>query len=239
MNICMGDKMAKCSAEGSINPHTMKKAEMLVFLTGRCKHGHKYFAHPACFNREQKHIPRIGYLDIETSNLDANYGIILTYCIKVRDEDKIYKGVIDTEELKEGKFDKSLCKQLIKDMLKFDVIMGYWSTGFDIPFIRARCLKWHLNFPIYKSIEHKDIYYMVKRLMKLNRRSLEVATKHLGIKGKNHVLGDAWMKAVMCTGEIQKKALDYILEHNIRDVEITEKLHKRLESYDRGLTKSI
>ena len=222
-----------------INPHLLKKAELLELMTGRCKHSHTYIEHPNCWYAEKKRLPRIGYLDIETSNLDANYGIILTYCIKVRDEDTIYKGVIDTKDLREGKFDKSLCKQLIKDMLKFDVIMGYWSTCFDIPFIRARCLKWHLNFPIYKAIEHKDVYYMVKRLMKLNRRSLEVATKHLGIKGKNHVLGDAWMKAVMCTGEIQQKALDYILEHNIRDVEITEKLHKRLESYDRGLTKSI
>jgi len=221
------------------NPHLMLKAELLKYLTGRCKHYHTYSEHPACWWEEQQKKPRVGYIDIETSNLDANYGMIITYCILDYDTEEIIENIIDINDVRKGDFDKYLCKQLIKDMLKFDVLKGYWSTGFDIPYIRARCLKWNLDFPIYKSINHKDIYYMVKRLLKLNRNSLEVATKFLGIHGKNHVKGDQWMRALMCDGEAQEQAISYILDHNRKDVKILKKLDDKLKEYDKGQVKSI
>lgn len=217
----------------------MLKKDLVNFLSGRCKHSHTYAEHPACWWKEQGKKPKVGYIDIETSNLDANYGIIITYCILDDETDEIIENTIDLLAIREGLFDKVLCKQLVKDMLKFDVLKGYWSTGFDIPYIRSRCLKWGIDFPVYKSIEHKDIYYMVKRLLKLNRYSLEVATKFLGIKGKNHVMGEEWMKSLMCGGEKQQKAIAYILDHNRKDVKILKELDYKLKEYDRGMTKSI
>ncbi len=221
------------------NPHLMLKKDLIKYMSGRCRHNHTYAEHPNCWFTEQNKKPKVGYIDIETSNLDANYGIILTYCILDDDTDKIIEYKIDPKDLRNGTLDKNVCKQLIKDMLKFDVLKGYFSTRFDIPFIRSRCLKWKLDFPVYKTIDHKDVYYMVKRLMKLNSNRLEVATKFLGISGKNHVEGDAWMKAIMCAGEEQEKALEYILDHNRRDVRILKKLDYRLKEFDRGIVKSI
>lgn len=217
----------------------MLKKDLVKYMTGRCKHYHTYAEHPACWWKEQGRKPKIGYIDIETSNLNANYGIIITYCILDNDTDEIIENSIDISEIRNGNFDKRICRQLIKDMFKFDVLKGYWSTGFDIPYMRARCLKWKLNFPVYKEIDHKDVYYMVKRLLKIHSNSLEAATKFLGIKGKNHVHGDQWMMALMCDGEIQKKAMDYILDHNRKDVRILKKLDLKLMEFDRGITKSI
>lgn len=221
------------------NPHLMLKKDLVKYMSGRCKHYHKYSEHPNCWWKEQNRKPKIGYIDIETSNLHANYGIILTYCILDNDTDEIISNKIKISDLRTGKFDKNLCEQLVKDMLKFDVLKGYYSTKFDIPFIRSRCLKWKLDFPVYKTIDHKDIYYMAKRLLRLNSNRLEVVTKFLGIAGKNHVEGDAWMKAVMCTGQEQEDAIDYILNHNERDVVILKKADYRLMAFDRGITKSI
>ncbi len=48
-----------------INPHIMKKAEMLEYMTGRCKHHHTYLEHPNCFIKEKNRKLRIGILDIE------------------------------------------------------------------------------------------------------------------------------------------------------------------------------
>lgn len=221
------------------NPHLMLKKELVKYHSGRCKHSHVYAEHPACWWKEQGKKPKVGYIDIETNNLDANYGLIISYCILDRDTKEIIEYTIDIQDVRNGAFDKNLCKQLIKDMLKFDVLKGYWSTGFDIPFIRSRCLKWKLDFPIYKSIDHKDIYYMVKRLLKLNRNSLESATKFLGIPGKDHIQGDFWLQALLCDGELQEKAMKYILDHNRKDVQILMELDLRLEEYDRGMVKSI
>lgn len=222
-----------------INVHNLLKVELVEVLSKRCKHGHLYIEHPNCWREECNHPPRVGYIDIETSNFDAAYGIMLSYCIKVQGKDEIISNIIDPEEIRNGSFDKRLCKELIKDILKFDVLMGYYSTKFDIPYIRSRCLFHKLAFPVFKAINHKDIYYMAKRLLKLRRYSLENVTRFLGISGKNHVIGKEWLQAIMCNGEKQIKALTYILDHNMRDVEITEKLHKRLEDFDKGTVKSI
>lgn len=221
------------------NIHLMLKKDIIKYDTGRCKHHHTYAEHPACWWAEQGKQPRVGYIDIETSNFDANYGIIITYCIYDDENNEIIEYCIDINDVRKGDFDKNLCKQLIKDMLKFDVLKGYFSTGFDIPFIRSRCLKWNLEFPIYKTIDHKDIYYMVKRLLKLNNNKLETATRFLEIPGKNHVSGERWLRALMCDGEIQRRAMEYILLHNRKDVKILRDLDYRLKEFDRGMVKSI
>jgi len=221
------------------NTKIMKKKELWLYLNGTCRHGHRYVEHPNCWWTEQGKKPRIGYIDIETSNLDANYGLILTYCILDDETNEILEKKIDIKDLRNGTLDKNICKQLIKDMMQFDILKGYYSTKFDIPFIRSRSLKWKLNFPIFKAIDHKDIYYMVKRLLKLNSYRLEVVTQFLGIAGKNHVDGDSWMKAVMCDGKQQEEAIDYILDHNRRDVKILKRTDYTLMDFDKGVVKSI
>ena len=37
-----------------INPHLLKKAELLELMTGRCKHSHTYIEHPNCWYAEKK-----------------------------------------------------------------------------------------------------------------------------------------------------------------------------------------
>jgi len=219
----------------TVNPFNMSKKDLIVFTTKTCKHGHKYCEHPACFIKEQGKDLKIGYLDIETTGFEANYHCILTYCIKTRNKNEYCEGQITREEMLSGKFDKNVTKKLVKDMLKYDILITYYGTKFDVPFIRSRALKHGIEFPVFGIVKHKDLYYMVKRLLKLNRSSLDVATNFLGIKGKNHVLGDIWMKARL--GDT--KSLKYVAKHNRLDCQITEKLHKKLEIYDRGLAKSI
>ena len=76
---------------------------------------------------------------------------------------------------------------------------------------------------------------MVKRLLKLHKYSLDVATNFLGIHGKNHILGLSWLKARVGDEE----GLAYVLDHNKRDVVILEKLHDKLANYMKRTTKSI
>lgn len=219
----------------TVNPFNMTKTELIEYMTGRCKHYHRYIEHPNCFLEEKKREVKIGYLDIETSSLKADVGIMLTWAIKTRDKDEYLTGRITKEEIFEYKFDKRICQELLAALDRYDVIVTHYGTGFDIPFMRSRCLWWKLPFPTFGYVKHKDTYYMVKRLLKLHRNSLESATQFLGIKGKNHVDLELWRLATY--GD--QKSLDYVYDHNIRDVAILEKLHKRLEAYDRGIAKSI
>lgn len=219
----------------SVNPFNMKKAELVKYMTGRCKHRHRYIEHPNCFIKETNKEIKIGYLDIETTDLVADIGIMLTWVIKTKGKNQYYCGRIKKEEIFNEEFDKRICKDLIDALDNYDVIITYYGTKFDIPFMRTRCLAWNLPFVTFGYLKHKDVYYMVKRLLKLHRSSLEAATKFFGIHGKDHVEVDVWRKARYGN----KSALDYVFNHNVKDVEILEALHEKLEAYDKGMAKSI
>jgi len=222
-------------SDETFNPFVMKKDELLELFRGRCKHGHTYAEHPNCYMKEKKSDIKVGYFDIETSNLKANFGIILSYAIKVKGEKTIYSDTIKKEELMNGTLDKRLVKQCIEDLKKFDVIMGYYSTKFDIPFVRSRALYWKIDFPKYGELKHKDIWYMVRSKMCLHSNRLESACKHLGIIGKTHIEGKYWTMAL--TGD--EKSLNYILDHNKKDVIILEKLHNRIKIFVRDINRSM
>ena len=221
-----------------VNPYHLKKSELLLFTTGKCKHGHKYSEHPNCFLNEIMHngkSPKIGFLDLEFQNFKANYGILLTYAIKEYHKKEILSSKVTTDEIR-GKFlDKELTRRLIKDFSKFDVVVTYYGSKCDLPYMRTRALKWNLKFPFYGYIKHIDMYYIVKNKLSLNRNSLENACALLGIKGKNHVFGDIWIRAV--TGD--QKSIDYIHKHNFLDVIILEKLYDRMITFSAKTNRSI
>lgn len=236
----------------------------------RCSHRHTIDEHPGCFqagNINQKTASdiyakngkpwyqvegtKVGYIDIETDNLTANFGTMLSWCIKTKDGDTAY-DVITKEELFNGVVDKRITDSLVKEMLKYKIIVSYYGTKFDIPFVRSKAMFHNLYFPayireehetrtgniVYKSIPqliHFDLYYSVKMKMKLSSNSLATACDYLGIEGKTPLKGSTWRKAKY--GD--PKALAEVLEHNIGDVEILEQLHNRLEPFAAWLKKPL
>lgn len=228
------------------NPYKLKKAELQIFLTGYCRHKHRYTEHPNCFVKEvlEKNGSFIrGFLDIEASNLAADFGIILSYAIKVDGKKKIYADILTKKDLDSGVLDRRLLENLLNDLKNFDEIVTYYGTRFDIPFIRSRYLYWKqrdkkfakLQFPYYGYIKHKDVYYMAKNRLKIHRNRLEDVCRLLKIKGKTHFDGEHWVKSL--TGN--KKSLNYILDHNIKDVIILEKVYHELEPFVRQTNRSI
>jgi uncharacterized protein YprB with RNaseH-like and TPR domain len=197
-----------------------------------------YLEHYNCYLKEKPEENRIGFFDIETSNLDANFGIVLCYCIKTPDGDILGRKLTKEECLNTKKSpDIYLMKELIKDLNKFDILYGYYSTKFDIPFIRSRCVSNNIDFPVFGSIKHKDIYYIIKNKFKLNRNSLEVACRELvGTTLKNHFDGNMWRHAV----QGNEKALEFIFDHCKRDVIDLELLaNKVIDFANPNTTKSI
>ena len=142
---------------------------------------------------------------------------------------------ITTNEIRSKQLDKELTKRLINDFSKFDAVVTYYGSKCDLPYMRTRALKWKLKFPSYGYIKHVDMYYIVKNKLSLNRNSLANACALLGIKGKNHVFGDIWIRAV--TGD--KKSIDYIQKHNLLDVIILEKLYDRMITFSAKTNRSI
>lgn len=85
----------------------MKKSEIIWLSRNKCRHGHDYLSHYNCYIEENPDMARVGFLDIETSNFKANFGIMLTWCIKQKDG-SILEDAITEKDLKSGNFDKLL-----------------------------------------------------------------------------------------------------------------------------------
>ena len=209
----------------------------------KCKHSHTIITHPNCFPKywyeDEGH--RIGYLDIEASGLSANQAWMLSWAIKDRDDTIPNYDFVRQDEFfeKPGKinlnYDKRVVKTLLDEMKNYTVLVTYYGTGFDIPFIRTRAMKYGLRFPYYGEISHIDLYYQVRSKMSLNRNSLAQATEFLEISGKTHLNFSYWGLAAMS----DKKSMEKLVEHNTADVEILEDLHYRLEPYCKSTKKSL
>jgi uncharacterized protein YprB with RNaseH-like and TPR domain len=193
-----------------------------------CEHRHNGLEHRACFLRYiDEHEPeRIGFLDIETCQLTADYGFMISWSIKERGG-KVLADFLNKKDFEVPSFDRRLVSTLIKEMNKYDVIYTYYGSRFDIPFIRTRAMKYNLNFPVQNQIIHRDLYYIVRNKLKLSSNRLANATRFLGIKGKTNLDGDIWVRAAR--GD--QHAIAYILDHNAKDVIILEELFERIKPY--------
>jgi uncharacterized protein YprB with RNaseH-like and TPR domain len=206
----------------------------------RCIHRHTIKTHPNCFKKglikyDWWDDKRIAYLDIETSDLKANFGIVLSWCLKYKNDKHIYSAVITKKDLESGTFDKRIVKELLDTLENVDIIVTYYGTYFDVPFLRTRAEKYRLAFPKYGSIFHWDLYFKAKKLFATHRKSLGVITNFLGIAGKTPLDPEIWFIAQY--GDVA--ALREILFHNEQDVIILEKLHKRIEEYTKWDRKSL
>lgn len=223
----------------------------------RCIHRHTIDEHPSCFYKGLIKYPtdklfekysgqlwynypdyRIGYLDIEVDNLNADFGTVLSWCIKEKGGE-LYSSVITKKELfGEIDVDKRLVKELIKTMKKFKIIIGYNSTNFDLPYIRTKALRYNFDFPGFKLVKnsddsfsnvpelfHFDLYFTVRSKLRLSSKSLANVCDYLKIPGKTPIDKDVWRLAKYGN----EQALKTVLEHNRYDVIILEKLHELLE----------
>jgi uncharacterized protein YprB with RNaseH-like and TPR domain len=201
----------------------LKKSELVRLTTTRCKHHHTLLEHPKCDPRPQE---TVAFLDFETSNLSADFGIIFSYALKPLGKPTILR-VLRPDEIKRGIYDKELIRECGVDILKFDRIVTYYGSDrrFDLPFVRTRAVHWNVPFPTYKSVKSTDVYSWVKAKLKLSRNRLQNACDFFGIPAKHHpLLADTWFKAM----NGNPKALAYIKAHNEEDVVSLEALYLKL-----------
>lgn len=167
---------------------------------------------------------RIGFFDVETSNLSANIGMMFAACVKERGKDTVATFTMS----KDGKHlsDKAALVGLRDELEKFDFICTWYGTGFDVPFVNTRLI---LNGerPI-DSLRHVDLYYRAKFNLKLHSNRLAVVGEALlGQSGKTPLAWGQWNKALM--GD--KEALDTVVEHCVADVVETESVFEVLKGF--------
>jgi uncharacterized protein YprB with RNaseH-like and TPR domain len=216
----------------------MKKADIIWLFKHRCKaHGHTYAEHYNCFLKENPDSKRYGFFDIETSDFKADWGIMLSYCFIDR-KGKVYEDRIQFKDMHNPKIiDKKVVQSCVDALSNFDIVIGYYSSRFDLQFIRTRAVTLGVPFPFYDEIHQRDVYYMIRNRFALTRNSLDNACKSLlGSSKKTPLERSVWRAATLCDDE---KAMNYIVEHCRSDVKEVARLYDKVCDYSKPLDKSI
>ena len=150
-------------------------------------------------------------VDIESTQLDADFGRLICVGIKPLHGDPIM--------LQSLKGDKKLAVRAAKEIRKYDYIVTYFGTRFDLPFLTTRLMV--AGNPSLGLLRHVDVYYTVRSQLKLaaNRQAMAVLSL-FGKADRTDVVGKIWAAA----SEGDKEAVDYIVSHCEADLYDLEKL---------------
>lgn len=203
----------------------------LVWLSQTyCQHGHPYLTHFNCYEKEHPGgviQENIGFLDIEATNLKADFGIVICYCIKPSRRDKIIQRCVQPSELKKS-LDREVLVHLIQKLQYFDRIITHYGSRFDLPFIRSRALNLGLDFPIYKSLWQTDTWRIARQKLCISSNRLANIARLLGVKEqKTPITSEHWLGALMG----KRGSLKYILDHCQKDVLILEEVYNRISQF--------
>lgn len=185
---------------------------------------------------------KILLLDIETApNLGYTWGkweqdviefkedwYILCFVAKWLDSKKLLIHKLpDFPRFRKNKTDdKMLVKELWKLMDEADVIIAHNGNSFDIKKANARFIAHGLKSPSpYKTIDTKLV---AKKYFKFDSNKLDELGRYLRIGRKVHHEGFAlWLKCM--AGE--KKAWKTMINYNIQDVLLLEKIYLKLRGW--------
>ena len=159
--------------------------------------------------------------DIESSNLNADYGMVLCVGFKTIGSGKAEVISIDDYEGSLFQREKQLLKDVTKRLLEAECWLTWFGTYFDIPFVNSRLL-YHRLPVLPANFSHIDGWRTAKNRLKLRNNRLLTVQDFLGLATeKDAVKGPTWIKAL--AGD--KASLRYVIEHCRKDVKVLEEAY--------------
>lgn len=167
-------------------------------------------------------------LDIETSHLDADFGVILVAVIKPAGKKPVVFRLDQLSKNWDSKRsdDRPVLSALVRELSKYDIVVAHNGTRFDIPFIRARMLKWRMG--TLKNFKLVDPCSLSRNKLKLSGNSLNKVTAFAGFNSKSEVHGDLWVAAAL---DGDRRAMNYIVKHCVQDVIMLESWVELVKDY--------
>lgn len=159
---------------------------------------------------------KILLFDIEATSLNAPFGTILCMgwmwygqkrarVLRISD----YPG---WEE--DPTDDKRLLIDIQKKLAEADVLVGWYSGGYDLPMIQTRMLQHRLG--VLAPVAHIDLWWWARHRLKMHSNRLAAVSEFFGLGEKTPVIGRSWVKAA--AGDM--KSLLYVYSHCKKDVEV-------------------
>jgi uncharacterized protein YprB with RNaseH-like and TPR domain len=168
---------------------------------------------------------RVALFDLEMSNLNADYGMILCAVIKEYNQEPVVIRCDDMPSFAKCPWsDTQLARRIRDELEKFDIIVSWNGVRFDIPFLNARLMQ--ARAVPMKRVKHIDLLYQARFKFKLSSNSLANVQEFLRLKHqKTAIQGNNWTKAMRGN----RAAMDYIVKHCILDVRVLEETYDKMK----------
>jgi uncharacterized protein YprB with RNaseH-like and TPR domain len=180
--------------------------------------------------------PKILLWDIESTSLNADFGIILCIGWKWYGEKKVHVARIDKKNgeanyCKECKRHDGNDLHVIKDFLKAldqaDIQVTWYGKRFDEPMIRSRWV-FHKQKGNIPQVQHDDLWFTARKELKLSSNRLKSVQSFLDLDDeKTEIKGRIWLDAILG----KTSALNYIVDHCKKDVLVLEQAYEKLKPF--------
>lgn len=193
----------------------------------------------------EKGIRYQGIYDIETSDFNPYQNFIICFVFHKRDilTGKIEKKICSISKNDITKavaknnfdFDYKLLQELSKCIRSVDQIVGHFSTKFDNGYFKSRCLLTNQVDLIPDHLDRLagDTWRMMKTTLKAPRNTLNnLILQATGTSQKTHVDLKYWYKVKFKDSPDWQKAMNYIVDHCKKDVNMTVKSLIRIEKFN-------
>lgn len=171
---------------------------------------------------------KVVILDIETSSLEADAGVVVGAGLIPEKGQAEYFPVHRTSE------EKNALVKLVERLQKFDIVVTWNGRFFDIPFLTTRLLSHNLDPRPVASMRHVDLNEVVKNRLKLTFTYLDHVCDFFGVEKKRGTMGMDVPRLYIRALEGDRKALDVIREHCLDDLQATRKVYLRLKPLIEG-----
>jgi len=158
------------------------------------------------------------YFDIETD--DSNIGIV------IGGSPMLTMAGIDSSGNKfyfSDKNEKVLLQNCLNLFKRYDIITGWNSSGFDIPYIKARMKEYKLRFN-WNTIAHIDMMKRFISLFTLSKYSLDFVSNYFLKTGKIKHAG----KRII---DMYKKEPELLKRYNEQDVQLLKDLDEKIDCF--------
>lgn len=180
---------------------------------------------------------RVAVLDIETSGLNAGFGVVLCAVVKLYgpDERRVFRAD-EYEPWKQGRRadDGPLLRDILSCMEDADILIAHNGLKFDLPFLRTRAVVHGLPPVNFQKII--DPVQLARQHFRFPSNSLNSISHVIGTQAeKTPLRPETWQRATM-NGD--KDAMNEIVAHCIADVDVLEEICWKLRGYVRTIDKA-
>jgi len=157
------------------------------------------------------------YLDIETSSLDADSGIVISVGYALGNSEPTVMSVRSYDD------EKQVIANIF-EKVKNTTLVTFNGSNFDIPFLISRGLKYGYYFP---RVEMLDLYLWARRYLRFQSRRfhdicLFYGIPHEDISGKE--MNELFIRAI--SGDVN--AWHRITDHLTQDIKAMQAFHNRI-----------